>query len=167
MAKLTLAALNTLDPSGLVAALGDVVERSPWVAEKAAGERPFATNADVRAAFARALRRAPEHRQLAVIRAHPDLGARLEALTAASRAEQESAGLAGLSEPARRRFTELNAAYRAKFGFPFIYAVKGATAAAIAAAFEQRLANDLATERGEALSQVERIVALRLDDLLE
>jgi len=167
MAKLALADLNALDPGGFVAALGHVVEDSPWVAEMVAGERPFATVADVHAAFCRALRAASERQRLAVIRAHPDLGARLEALTDTSRSEQEGAGLAGLSEPERQRFIELNAAYRGKFGFPFIFAVKGVTAAVILAAFEERLANDLAREQAEALRQVERIVAFRLDDLVE
>jgi 2-oxo-4-hydroxy-4-carboxy-5-ureidoimidazoline decarboxylase len=167
MAKLSLAALDALDRDGFVAALGHVVEDSPWVVAAVADERPFSAKADLAAAFGRALRRASDERRLAVLRAHPDLGAKLEALTGASRAEQHGAGLAGLREADRQRFLELNTAYRAKFGFPFLFAVKGATPAQILAAFEARLPNDAATEHEEALRQVERIVAFRLDDLIE
>jgi OHCU decarboxylase len=107
--------------------------------------------------------------QRALIDAHPDLAGRLARagrLTADSSKEQAGAGLDRLTDDERARFTTLNEAYQARFGFPFIMAVKGRSKAEILAAFERRLANDAATEQEAALAQIERIALLRLKDLL-
>jgi OHCU decarboxylase len=104
-----------------------------------------------------------------VLNAHPDLAGKLAAakrLTPESTAEQASAGLDALTDEERARFTELNDAYKAKFGFPFIIAVRGLGKADILAAFETRLANDRDTEFATACAQVERIALLRLRDML-
>lgn len=164
MATWRLSELNRLDRERFVEALGDVVEASPWVAEAVANERPFHDRAALHRAFCDALEGAGRGAQQAVIRAHPDLGTKLEALGEASRSEQTSAGLDRLDPARREQLAELNAAYRAKFGFPFIFAVKGADHAAVVAAFEARLPNDLETEFTTALGEVETIVANRLDD---
>ena len=104
-----------------------------------------------------------------MLNAHPDLAGKLAAarrLTADSTAEQAAAGLDALTDDERARFTELNTAYTAKHGFPFIIAVRDHDKASILAAFERRIGNDSATEFAEACAQVERIALLRLKDKL-
>lgn len=161
-----------LDEAAFVARFGDIFEHSPWVAEAA-----FAAGLDARhdhaeglhEAMVAAMRAGTEAQKLALIRAHPDLAGKLAAakrLTADSTAEQASAGLDALTDEERARFTELNEAYKARFGFPFIFAVKGRTKAEILAAFETRLTHDRATEFATALAQIERIAFLRLKDRL-
>ena len=105
----------------------------------------------------------------ALIEAHPDLAGRLalsKSLTADSTSEQASAGLDRLTPEELRSFSELNDAYRARFGFPFIMAVKGKSKADILAAFRARLANDADAETTTALAEIDRIAALRLKDIL-
>lgn len=154
-----------------VARFGGVFEHSPWIAEavyEQAGGDPPRDAAALHRAMCAAFRGAPRDRQLAVVRAHPDLAGRLAlagGLTADSTAEQRSAGLDQCSPEELRRFTELNDAYQARFGFPFIMAVKGRTRAEILDAFERRLGNDAETELATALDQIERIAALRLAEL--
>lgn len=167
MARWRLSEVNRLDAERFVEEFGDVVEGNPWVAEAAAHQRPFACRDDVHRAFCNALREVDRGAKLAVIRAHPDLGAKLDALSAASQGEQAGAGLDRLSPTQRDQFRELNEAYRVKFGFPFIFAVKGAAPADVLAAFEARLPNDLETEFATALDEVETIVAFRLEDRIE
>jgi 2-oxo-4-hydroxy-4-carboxy-5-ureidoimidazoline decarboxylase len=138
-------------------------EHSPWVEERAdarpsSGDRHADLMAVVRAA-------APEE-QLALIRAHPELaGKAAVALTEASAAEQASAGLDRLTQAEYDRFHALNAAYRDKFGFPFIICVRLTDKAGILAAMESRLANDRDTEIATAIGQIGEIVRLRLKDM--
>jgi OHCU decarboxylase len=111
---------------------------------------------------------APEQK-LDLIRAHPDLAGRLalaKQLTDDSTKEQGSAGLDRLSPEELARFTAINDAYRERFGFPFIMAVKGATKEQILTGFESRIGNSVETETAEALKQIERIALLRLNDRL-
>ncbi len=164
MTSWRLSELNKVDRERFVEALGDIVESSPWVAEEAADHRPFRTRDELRRAFTTALHHADRGAKLAVIRAHPDLGAKLDDLAAASRDEQKSAGLDRLSPEEREQLRELNEAYRVKFGFPFIVAVKGADHAEVLAAFEARLPNDLEAEFATALAEIDKIVANRLVD---
>ena len=161
-----------MDRATFVATFGHVFEHSPWIAE-AAFDRGLPADADradgLHRALCTVLRAAPDERQNALIDAHPDLAGRLAGagrLTADSSKEQASAGLDQLTDAERARFTTLNDAYKARFGFPFIMAVKGRSKDEILAAFERRLAHDEATERAAALEQIERIALLRLEDLL-
>jgi urate oxidase len=161
-----------MDRRTFVAAFGHVFEHSPWIAE-AAFERGLPADADTAAGLHRALcavlRDASEARKRALIEAHPDLAGRLAhagRLTADSSSEQAGAGLDRLTDDERARFTELNDTYRARFGFPFVMAVKGRGKAEILAAFERRLQNDAASEQRVALEQIERIALLRIQDLL-
>ena len=111
-----------------------------------------------------------DDKKRALILAHPDLAGRLaqaKLLTAESTGEQASAGLDRLSPDERTRFTDLNDAYRARFGMPFIMAVKGKSKADILAGFERRLENDADVEMRTALSEIDRIAALRLRDILK
>ncbi|MEM6678195.1 MAG: allantoinase PuuE [Pseudomonadota bacterium] len=163
---------STLDRAAFVATYGGIFEHSPWIAEEAwtfgiGGAQDTATG--LHAALRTRFRLASPERRLAVLRAHPDLAGRLaeaRRLTPESMAEQASAGLDTLTDGERARFQELNAAYTARFGFPFIMAVKGRTKAEILAAFEARLGNDAETEFATACTEVERIARLRLDAAL-
>jgi OHCU decarboxylase len=161
-----------MDRSAFVATFGQLFEHSPWIAE-AAFDRGLPADADRAEGLHRALtvvlRAASKELQHALIDAHPDLAGRLARagrLTASSSQEQASAGLDQLTDAERARFTALNDAYKARFGFPFIMAVKGRSKDEILAAFERRLAHDEATELSTALEQIERIALLRLRDLL-
>jgi OHCU decarboxylase len=161
---------SEMDRATFVDTFGGIFERSPWIAEVAHGLElgPAHDSAQgVHAALARAFRAAPPERRLDVLRAHPDLAGKLaqaRRLTAASAAEQAGAGLDALTDAERAAFTELNAAYTARFGFPFIIAVRDHDKAGILAAFRLRLDNDARTEFAEACAQVERIAELRLLD---
>lgn len=163
---------RALGRADFVARFGHVFEHSPWIAEAAhdAGLPPDADTAEgLWRALCAALRPAPESRKRALIQAHPDLAGRLaqaRRLTADSAKEQAAAGLDSLTDAERARFTALNDAYRQRFGFPFIMAVKGRSKAEILAAFEQRLGNGAEAELAEALAQVEHIALLRLKELL-
>jgi len=167
MDRWRLSELNGIDREQFVEVLGDVVEASPWVAEEVANHRPFRSRAALQRAFWDALAGAEKGAQLAVLRAHPDLGAKLDAMGEASKDEQRSAGLDQLTPAQREQLRELNDAYRAKFGFPFIVAVKDADHARVLAAFEARMPNDLDTEFAAALGEVATIAANRLDDRVD
>ena len=176
-----------LDRAAFVTRFGGVYEHSPWVAERAhdagllptflsepgrdpAGELRTAAEAEaLAAALARTLAAADEAAKLALIRAHPDLVGRAAlagTLTEDSSAEQSSAGLDRCTAEELRRFEAANAAYRERFGFPFVMAVRGADRPAILAAFERRLRNDEAAERRTALAEIDRIARLRLEALV-
>lgn len=169
---LTIAAVNALDAAAFTAHFGDVAEHSLWVAERAATVRPFANRAEMVAAFVAVVRAAPPAAQLALLRAHPDLADRAavaggsgeDEIAAESRREQAGAGLDRLTPDEFARFAELNARYRARFGFPFIFAVKGADKEMILTAFEERVGNGAAVERAAALANVERILRFRIED---
>jgi 2-oxo-4-hydroxy-4-carboxy-5-ureidoimidazoline decarboxylase len=135
-------------------------EHSPWVEARAASRR----HADLMAAVYAAT---PDE-QLALIRAHPELAGKAAVdgnLTEASAAEQASAGLDRLTQAEYDRFHALNAAYAAKFGFPFIICVRLTDKAGIFAAMERRLASDRDAEIAEALHQIGEIVRLRLETM--
>ena len=166
---MTLAALNRADRASFVAALAGIFEHSPWVADAVADERPFTSTADLHAAMVRAVDAAPMAAQLALIRAHPELAGKAAiagGLTAASSAEQANAGLTACSADEFARLTELNARYNARFGFPFILAVKGYDRAGIIAEFARRVTRAPAEEHEENLRQIARIASFRLAALL-
>lgn len=156
--------LNALAPEEFVTAVGEVFEHAPWVAQTAAAGRPYSTVAALHEAMLAAVRNAPAQMQLAFIRAHPELGSRVRRadITADSQAEQGSLGLDRLSEEEFARFTRLNAAYRDRFGFPFIVCVRRHTRDSILRNFERRLDNDIAAERAAALAEIGLITRLRL-----
>ncbi len=150
---------------------GGVYEHSRWVAEAAydRGLGAADTAQGLAAAMAAAAAAGTPEQKRALILAHPDLAgklARAQRLTADSAREQAGAGLDQLSEDQLARFTALNEAYKTKFGFPFIMAVKGSTRDEILAAFRRRLANDAAAESATALKEIDRIAALRLEAML-
>ena len=165
-------AVNSLDDTGFATCFGEVAEHSPWVAAAAGTARPFAHREALIAAFVGAVRAAAPDAQLALLRAHPDLADRAAVagdgaaggIAEESRREQAGAGLDRLTAAELARFGDLNTRYRERFGFPFIFAVKGAAKEAILAAFEERLDHPVALERALALANVERILRFRLED---
>ena len=172
MNTLTLEKLNAAAPAEFAALLEGVYEHSPWIAERAAGARPFASLAALELALVRAVREAGRDAQLGLIHAHPELAGKAmvaKALTAESTGEQRRAGLTDCTPEEFARLQQLNAAYNARFGWPFILAVRGPrgtglTRAQILAAFERRLANHPDFEFAEALRQIDRIAQVRLND---
>lgn len=162
-----IAVVDALSPQDYVARFGDVAEHSPWVATAAAQLRPHLTREAMIAAFETAMRQATPEARLALVRAHPDLAgkaARAGTVAEDSRREQAGAGLDTLTEAEFARFETANEAYRIKFGFPFIFAVKGATKTQILDAFDARLPNDVETEFETAIGQIARIFRFRLED---
>jgi 2-oxo-4-hydroxy-4-carboxy-5-ureidoimidazoline decarboxylase len=162
---MTLADLNGRDHRGFVLALEGIFEHSPWIPEAAWKRHPFETLEALYRALVDALRTSGPQAQLELIRAHPELAGRLAAsreLSEDSRAEQTGAGLDRCSAEELARLDELNRTYRARFGFPFVLAVKGLDRAAILGRFAERLQRDRATEFEEALQQIERIAWFRL-----
>jgi OHCU decarboxylase len=151
---------------------GGVYEHSPWIAAAAfdAGLAAGADNAaGLAAAMAAAMAAGGDEAKRALVNAHPDLAGKLalaKGLTAESTGEQAGAGLGQLTSGEHARFTQLNDSYRARFGFPFILAVKGKTTVEILAAFEQRLQHEPSAEFATALAEIDKIAALRLKDIL-
>jgi 2-oxo-4-hydroxy-4-carboxy-5-ureidoimidazoline decarboxylase len=148
--------------------LGGVFEHSPWVAEEAWASRPFASLDELHDAMMAAVRNASDDKVLALIRAHPDLATRLgiASLTAFSAKEQQGAGLDRLTPEEFETFSALNKAYTEKFGFPFIFAVRGKGKDYILAAMKERVYRKPEEERREALAQIGRIARFRLQDLI-
>jgi 2-oxo-4-hydroxy-4-carboxy-5-ureidoimidazoline decarboxylase len=165
--KLTMTDVNAMSHEAFVARFGGVAEHAPWVAEQAAAARPFADRGAMIAAFVSEVTAAGRDRADALLRAHPDLAGKAAlagTLTRASTDEQRGAGLDALTADELARFTSLNAAYRRRFGFPFILAVRGATKTQILEAFEERVERSPEVERATALEQVCRIVGFRIED---
>ena len=160
-----LAELNAASRENFVRAVGPVYEHSPHFAERVVGRRPFTDVDHLRHALQQEVNHAPEAEQMALIKAHPDLVGRA-VLTAESLGEQAAAGLGDLSTEEREGFRRYNAAYREKFGFPFIICARMNRKDAILEAFPQRLQNDEATEKKAALDEIHKIAALRLHDIL-
>lgn len=167
VSAVTLAEINNGDDAQFVGVLGEVFENSPWLAERAAATRPYPSRDALVAELVDVMNTAAQDEQLALIRAHPDLAgkaARAGELTDSSAREQAGAGLDQLSDDEFDLFNRLNADYQARFGFPFIIAVRDHTKASILAAFEDRLTNEPAREIAEAMRNIARIVSLRIVD---
>ena len=169
MSQKTLADLNACSKADFVAALANVFEYSPWIAEKAAAARPFAGVRQLFTAMTAAVDSASSDLRLALIMAHPDLAnktQRAAGLTAESNAEQNSVGLDRLSDAEYEAFERVNNAYRSKFGFPYIVCVRRHTKDSILRDFERRLPNDAKTETQKSIEEICRIAALRVDQLV-
>jgi 2-oxo-4-hydroxy-4-carboxy-5-ureidoimidazoline decarboxylase len=167
--RLSASEIDALDREGFMRHFGTLYERSPWVAEGAWERRPFADADDLRRAFERTVLDAPPERRLALIRAHPELAgkeARDGALTAESAGEQASAGLDRLSGAEVATLEQLNAAYRERFGFPMVVAVREHTKASIFAQAHERLDNPRAEEIDTALREILKIGRIRLRELV-
>jgi beta-ureidopropionase / N-carbamoyl-L-amino-acid hydrolase len=169
---MTIEQLNAASPSEFVALLDGSYEHSPWIAERAASLRPFASLTHLKLALAQVVREAGREAQLALIRAHPELAGKAmvsKTLTAESTHEQGKAGLTDCTPDEFAKIQQLNADYNAKFGFPFILAVRGPRGTGlrkgeIIATFERRLEHPVDYELAECLRNIHRIVELRLAD---
>jgi OHCU decarboxylase len=156
-----------MDQAAFVSALEGIWEHSPWIAARAWAARPFADAAALHAAMVAVVAAATQAEQLALIRAHPELAGRAAIrgeLTAESRSEQGGAGLDRCSPEEFAQLTALNARYNARFGFPFVIAVRGHTRGSIIAAFKARLENEAGVERRTCLDEIGKIGWLRLGD---
>jgi 2-oxo-4-hydroxy-4-carboxy-5-ureidoimidazoline decarboxylase len=160
-----LAELNLLDQERFVDRLGWIFEHSPWVAERAWHARPFASLDELQKAMCAEVDCADPSEQVALLRAHPDLGTRAK-VSAASAGEQGGVGLDRLTPEEFAHLTRLNSEYKAKFGFPFLFAVKGSTKYDILRALEERVQATPESEYREALRQVYRIALFRLETAL-
>ncbi len=168
--NMMLSELNALDAPAFAQALGAIYEHSPCVAEAVAAARPFASVQALHKAMSSEVAAASAAQQLALVMGHPDLGGRLARggeLQAASAAEQAGLGLDRLSDAEFEEFEQRNAAYRERFGFPFIVAVKRHTRASMLASFEHRLRHTREEELQVALQEIHAIARFRLDALLD
>jgi 2-oxo-4-hydroxy-4-carboxy-5-ureidoimidazoline decarboxylase len=153
--------LNQMSQVAFVEALGAIFEHTPSIAATVWQQRPFASVQALHQAMVTILQTLTPEQQLALIRAHPDLGSKAK-MAPASVAEQASAGLDQLSPADYDRFCHLNHQYQTRFGFPFIVAVKNHTQASILAAFVTRLTHTLDQEQHQALSEIAEIARFRL-----
>jgi len=170
MARVSLEELNSAGEPAFVAALADIFERTPAIAQSAFGKRPFSTINALYGAMSDAVRTLSAEKKLDLIRAHPDLAgkaARAGDLTAHSKAEQAGFGLSRLSDRQFETFERLNGAYHNQFGFPFVICVRRHTQSSILSQFERRLRNQQTDEVETAIAEICRIAALRLDETVE
>jgi 2-oxo-4-hydroxy-4-carboxy-5-ureidoimidazoline decarboxylase len=162
MTKPDISSVNAMPADQFVRLLGGIFEHSPWVARRAATQRPFRDVDALHGAMVSVVERAGRHDQLELLRAHPELAGGEGATPPASSDEQSIAVLHALSASELARMTELNVRYRERFGFPFILAVRNRTREAIFAELERRLANDADVELSENLRQIYAIARMRL-----
>jgi 2-oxo-4-hydroxy-4-carboxy-5-ureidoimidazoline decarboxylase len=165
----TLPQLNSLSDDEFVRVVGPVFEHSPWIAKATWPKRPFASIEELHRTLCKAVLAAAEEKQLALIRAHPDLvghAALAGTLSRESTSEQASAGLNKLSPEEIDLFRKQNAAYKTKFGFPFVICARLNNNEAIIAGFESRLKNSRLQEIKTALEEVFKIAEFRLSDLI-
>jgi N-carbamoyl-L-amino-acid hydrolase len=173
-AHITLHQINTLPRAEAAALLTGLYEHSDWIAEQALDARPFASAAALKHAMVKVLEKAGREPQLALVRAHPELAGKAmvsQSLTAESTHEQTKAGLTNCTPDEFAHIQQLNATYNAKFGFPFILAVRGPRGSGlnkqqIISTFERRLHNHPDYELAECLRNIHRIVEIRLNDKL-
>jgi len=167
--SLTISQLNRLGQTEFVRVVGPVFEHSPWIAETAFTKKPFADLENLHRALCETVKNSGEEKQLALIRAHPDLVGKIALagqLTKESTNEQASAGLNKLSPEEINLFQKQNAAYKNKFCFPFVICARLNKKAAIFAGFETRLKNSRERETKTALEEIFKIAELRLQDLI-
>lgn len=165
----TIEQLNAMPVPEFVKVLGGIYEHSPWFAEAAAQQRPFASAAELATALREAVDAAGREAQIKLVRAHPELAGKAAVrgeLTAESTREQAGAGLDQCTPDEFLRLQNLNTAYNQKFGFPFILAVRGYDRHGIIDAFARRLENAPEVELQTCINQIHRIAQFRLNDLV-
>jgi 2-oxo-4-hydroxy-4-carboxy-5-ureidoimidazoline decarboxylase len=166
---MTISELYRLNRYEFVRLVGPVFEHSPWIAEEAWQHRPFGNRDILRKILCEVVRNSGAEKQITLIRAHPDLVGRAAVagtLTRASAGEQAAAGLDKLSPEEIKRFQDYNAAYKEKFGFPFVICARLNKKDAILAGFARRMSNSREQEINAALEEIFRIAELRLADLI-
>ena len=167
--SLTISQFNQFDRTEFIRVVGPVFEHSPWIAEITFAKKPFADLENLHRVLCETINNSGEEKQLALIRAHPDLVGKIalaRQLTKESTNEQASAGLNKLSPEEIELFQKQNIAYKNKFGFPFVICARLSKKAAILAGFERRLNNSREQEIKTALEEIFKIAELRLRDLI-
>jgi 2-oxo-4-hydroxy-4-carboxy-5-ureidoimidazoline decarboxylase len=167
---LTLEQLNQASEAAFCAALAEIWEHAPWVAQRVVGQRPFASIDALHRAMVDVVAALDEDRRVAFYASHPELAgadARSGRMTDASTEEQGTLALERLDASEALRWDALNQAYRARFGFPFILCIRRHSRVSALAAFEQRLGHDRPTELAQALAEIAAITRLRLDRLVQ
>lgn len=164
--RYSIAQLNQMSQSDFVEQLGAVFEETPTIAQHVWEQRPFEDVDDLHQKMTAIVKAMSQPDQLRLIRAHPDLGSKAKMATASVQ-EQSGAGLDQLSSQDYARFRSLNQAYKDKFGFPFIIAVRNHSKSSILNAFERRLKNSLSVEITQALIEISTIAHFRLISLIE
>lgn len=162
----TIAELNQMSQAAFVEALAAVFEHTPAIAQQAWTQRPFIDVDDLHQKMVDVVQHMSRVEQLTLIQAHPDLGSKAK-MAAASVKEQAGVGLDQLTPEEYKQFQLFNQAYKDKFGFPFIVAVKNHTKASILKAFDQRLQNATNTEIEQALTEIAQIAKFRLSGLVD
>ena len=163
--QFTLEQLNQTSQEEFTQALGEIWEETPKIAQQAWHDKPFTNTEALYQAMVAIVNGMDNEEQLALIKAHPDLGSKTK-MAEASVQEQAGVGLDRLSESEYQRFQSLNQAYKDKFDFPFIVAVKYHTKESILQAFETRLKNSQEQEKQQALTEISEIARLRLESLV-
>ena len=166
---MTIEDVNAMDRAAFIETFGELYEHSPWIVEETAGLGPFRDREHLQTVMTDVVSNAGEARQLALLRAHPELAGKAamdKTLTDASTAEQASAGLDRMTPEEYETFHALNAAYRERFDFPFIICVRLTDKPGILKAMRERLKNDRATEFRTALGEVSKIVGIRLEEIM-
>jgi 2-oxo-4-hydroxy-4-carboxy-5-ureidoimidazoline decarboxylase len=169
MPKISLEALNSADERMFISVCGPLFEQSPWIAQRTWPHNPFTNLESLHATLCKTMYAATNDEKINLIASHPDLVGRLAAegrLTKESNAEQTAAGLAQLTPEEIAAFDRFNAAYRSKFGFPFVICARENKKATILAAFPIRLANSRDQEIQTALAEIAKIAKLRLIDAI-
>lgn len=162
----SIAALNQMNQTEFTVALGEIFEQTPQIAQQSWLSRPFASRTDLHQKMLAVVDQMSSAEHLSLIQAHPDLGSKAK-MADASVQEQAGAGLNQLSAAEFEQLHRLNQAYRTKFGFPFIIAVKNHSKTSILSAFEQRIANSPAAEMTQALAEIAKIAELRLKEAVD
>ena len=163
--EIKIAQLNQMSQAEFTETLGEIWEETPQIAAQAWHDKPFKDLDTLHQAMVAVVDNMSKGEQLTLIKAHPDLGSKTK-MAEASVQEQAGVGLDRLSESEYQRFHSLNQAYKDKFDFPFIVAVKNHTKESILQAFETRLENDREREKQQALSEISKIARLRLESLI-
>ena len=159
--RYSIATLNQMSQVELVEAIGSIFEHTPQIAAEAWRSQPFTDVQNLHQVMAAIVEKMSSSDQLKLICAHPDLGSKFK-MAEASVQEQSTVGLDQLSTAEYDRFQYLNQAYKDKFSFPFVIAVRNHTKDSILAAFEQRLLNDLEAEKNQAIAEIIEIAKWRL-----
>jgi 2-oxo-4-hydroxy-4-carboxy-5-ureidoimidazoline decarboxylase len=163
--SISLIQLNAMSQAEFTQTLGEIFEHTPAIAAQVWNQRPFATIEELHHQMVAVVQRMNGASQIALIQAHPDLGSKAQ-MADASVSEQASIGLDCLSAQEYQRFHRLNSAYKQRFGFPFIIAVRNHTKNSILAAFEARLTHDLNTEQQTAIAEICTIAKFRLEAVM-
>ena len=159
--------INKLPQSEFIKVFANIFENSSWIAIELYRQKPFGNFEDLSSKILDIFENTTKEGQLKILKAHPDLAdkTKIGSLTTNSRNEQNNAGLDQCSEKEFEEFRNLNSRYKKKFGFPFIYAVKGKSKAEILSNFRQRVSYDINVEFNEAKKQVKKIANLRLNEI--